>query len=326
MIARRRTLVALAGTGLPALAHAQPRPYPNGPVRMIVPFGPGGASDIVARLLQPTLSAELGYPVVVENRAGAAGVIGTEVVARAAPDGHTVLLGNIGTISINPAIFHDMPVNPMRDLAPVTLIAETPGILVLHPAFPPNSVRALIEYIQARPGEVNFASPGGGTQNRLEMEVFAARHGLVMVHVPYRGGAGPAASDVVAGHIQLMFVTLSAALGHVQSGRLKALAVTTRERFPGLPDVPTMLEQGFPESVSASWQGLLVPAATPAPIIQRLHVAALATVADATVRRRMADAGAVPVTSETPAAFATHIAAETTRWRRVVQDTGARPD
>ena len=220
--------------------------YPNRPVMMIVPFAPGGASDFVARIIQHGVSDILGQQIVVDNRPGAAGMIGTESAARSAPDGYTTFLGNIGTISINPGVYaSNMRIKPDKDLAPVTICADTPSILITRLDFPVNTVSELIAYVKANQGKVGFATPGSSTLNRLEMEIFKKDAGLDMVHVPYKGGAGPAVQDIVGGHVDLMFTTLSSAMGFVKDNKVKALAVTTRERMTDLPDIPTMYELGW---------------------------------------------------------------------------------
>src|ERR1700730_5664279 len=242
--------------------------YPNKPVMMIVPFAPGGASDFIARILQPGVSQILGQQIVVDNRLGAAGIVGTDAAARAAPDGYTAFLGNVGTISINPAVYSDMRTRPSKDLAPVSICADTPSILITRPDFPANTVSELVAYVKANRGKVAFASPGSSTLNRLEMEVFKKDAGLDMVHVPYKGGAAPAVTDVLGGHVDLMFTTISSAMELVRDKKVKALAVTTRERMVDLPDIPTMYELGWKNLVTSSWQGVLVPAGTPQPIIE----------------------------------------------------------
>ncbi|MGG5818622.1 Bug family tripartite tricarboxylate transporter substrate binding protein [Falsiroseomonas sp. HW251] len=323
MIGRRPALLALgAALARPALAQEE---FPNRPVRMIVPFAPGGASDIIGRIIQPTLNNLLGRPIVIDNRPGATGNIGMEAAARAAPDGYTIVLGNAGTTVINPGV-QTLPWSPTRDLTGVTLVAETPNIVVVNPALPVHTIRELIDHIRARPGQLNYGSAGSASQNRLEMEMFMKQQRLEVVNVPYRGGAGPAVNGLVAGEIQVMFVTLPSALGPVQGGRLRALAVTTAERFPGLPDVPTLLEQGFPDNVSSSWQGMLAPIATPAPIVQKLHDAIVATLRDEVVQKRLVEAGAVAAPSRNPAAFTDFVAREFTRWRGVIQEIGVTPD
>src|SRR3954464_10139099 len=260
---------------------------PNRPVMMIVPFAPGGASDFVARTIQAGVGEILGQQIVADNRPGAAGIIGTEVAARAAPDGYTTFLGNVGTLSINPAVYSNMRIKPDQDLAPVTICADTPSILIARADFPAGSVAELITYVKANQGKVTFASPGSSTLNRLEMEVFRKDAGLDMVHVPYKGGAGPAVQDVLGGHVDLMFTTISSAMEFVKGNKVKALAVTTRERMAELPDVPTMVELGWHNLVTSSWQGVLVPANTPRAIVDKLHAAIVKVLAEPAVQARM---------------------------------------
>jgi tripartite-type tricarboxylate transporter receptor subunit TctC len=313
--------------GIPgAQAAEDPAKYPSQTIRMIVPFAPGGASDFAARLLQPGMIEFLGKQIVVENRAGAAGNVGMDAAARSAPDGYTVFLGNVGTVCINPYMFSDLTVKPERDFIGVSVVAETPGILVANPNFPPNNAKEFVEYVKARQGQVNFASPGSGSLNRLEMELFRKNAGLDMTHIPYKGGAGPAVADIIGGHVSVMFVTISSAINHVKAGRLKALGVTTRERIASLPDVATLLEQGFPDNVSSSWQGILVPAGTPRPIIEKLHKATLRGMANPLLQKRYAEAGVIAATSKTPEEFKKYIEAETAKWSRVIKETGARPE
>jgi tripartite-type tricarboxylate transporter receptor subunit TctC len=300
--------------------------YPTRPVRMIVPFAPGGASDFVARMIQPGVSQILGQQVVVDNRPGASGIIGTEAAVRAAPDGYTTFLGNIGTISINPVVFASMHVKPEQDLAPVSMCADTPSILITRPDFPANTVDELIAYVKANPGKASFASPGSSTLNRLEMEVFKRDAGLDMLHVPYKGGAGPAVTDILGGHVDLMFTTISSAMEFVKGKKVKALAVTTRERMVDLPDIPTMTELGWKNLVTSSWQGVLVPEGTPRPIIDRLHAAIIKVLADPEIQARMRNAGVNAVASQSPEDFKTYMAVETAKWTKVIQDAGVNPD
>ena len=318
---------AFAAIGVtPALAAEDPAKYPSQPIRMIVPFAPGGASDFAARLLQPHLSAALGQQIVVENRAGAAGNVGMDVAARAAPDGYTVFLGNVGTISINPGMFADLTVKPDKDFIPISIVADTPGILIASPKFPPNNAKEMVAYVKANPGKVNFASPGSGSLNRLEMETFALSNGLQMTHIPYKGGAGPAVADVLGGHVEVMFSTISSAINHVKEGRLKALGVTTKQRVPGLPNVATLVEQGFPANVSSSWQGILVPAGTPRAIVDKLHAATVKAGSNPEVRQRMEEAGTIAVTSASPEEFKAYITTDTAKWMEVIKVTGAKPE
>jgi len=310
---------------LPLLASAQ-QPWPTKPIRMIVPFAPGGASDFVARIIGPKLSEALGQQIVIDNRAGASGNIGMEVAAKSAPDGYTVYLGNIGTIAINPAVFPNLAVNPQKDFIAVTLVAETPSILVAHPTLAANTAAELVQLARAKPGTLNYASPGSSTLNRLEMERFMKANGLAIVHVPYKGGAGPAVLGLLAGDTQLMFVTLSSALTFVKAGKLKALGISTEKRLDALPAVPTMTEQGFTDMVSSSWQGVFFPVGTPRPIVDKLHTALLTILADPDVHKRFAVGGAFVVTNRTPEDFAAFVAAETQRWGRVAKEVGATVD
>jgi tripartite-type tricarboxylate transporter receptor subunit TctC len=300
--------------------------YPTRPVMMIVPFAPGGASDFVARMIQPGVSQILGQQIVIDNRTGAAGIIGTEVAARAAPDGYTAFLGNIGTVSINPGVYPNMRIKPDRDLSPVSMCADTPSILITRPDFPANTVGELVAYVRANQGKVTFASPGSSTLNRLEMEVFKKDAGLDMVHVPYKGGAGPAVTDVLAGHVDLMFTTISSAMEYVKSKQVKALAVTTRERMADLPDIPTMTELGWKNLVTSSWQGVLVPSGTPRPIVDKLRAAIVKVLADPEVQARMRNAGVIAVSSPSPEDFKSYMDVETVKWTKVIQDSGVHSD
>jgi tripartite-type tricarboxylate transporter receptor subunit TctC len=326
----RRTTVALGSAlllllGAGAFAEDAGN-YPNRPVMMIVPFAPGGASDFVARMIQPGVSQILGQQIVVDNRAGAAGIIGTDAAARAAPDGYTTFLGNIGTISINPGVNANMRVKPDKDLAPVTICADTPSILITRPDFPANTVSELIAYVKANQGKVTFASPGSSTLNRLEMEVFKRDAGLDMVHVPYKGGAGPAVMDVLAGHVDLMFTTLSSVMEFVKAKSVKALAVTTRERMADLPDIPTMYELGWKNLVTSSWQGVLVPTGTPQPIVEKLRAAIVKVLADPEIQARMRRGGAIAVSSKSPDDFKAFMDGETAKWTKVIEESGVRAD
>ncbi len=310
----------------PALSVAQSS-YPNRPLKMIVPFAPGGASDFVGRIMQPRLGELLGQQIVIENRGGAAGSIGVEVAARAAPDGYTLLLGNVGSVAINPGVFTNLSVNNLRDFIPVTQVVDVPGVLIVHPSVPVNTVKELVAYAKANPGKLNYASPGSGSQNRLEMEILRkAEGGMDMVHVPYKGGAGPAVTGLIAGETQMMFSTVSSALGNIKGGRLKALAVTSAKRLEPLPDVPTMKESGYPDGASGSWQGVLVPSGTPREVVERLYAILVQTMKTPDVIERLAKGGAEAVTSASPKAFADFVAAETQRWGKVAKEAGATVD
>jgi tripartite-type tricarboxylate transporter receptor subunit TctC len=296
---------------------------PTRPIHIIVPFAPGGASDFAIRLIQPAMEKALGQTLVIDNRTGAAGNVGMELAARATPDGYTLFLGNIGTVAINPHFFPELKVAPERDFIPISLAAETPGIVVASEKFPPNSLKEMIVYAKANPGKINYAAAGVSTLNTLAMEQFRHRLGLQMTQVPYKGGAGPAVVDLLAGNVDVMFVTLSSAAQFVKAGKLKGFAVTTKERVETLPDVPSVVELGFPEDVSGSWQGLFAVAGTPAPIIAKLHAAVLKAMADPDVRKHMIAASMVPTSSPTPDSFKAFVVAESTKWKTVVEQIKA---
>jgi tripartite-type tricarboxylate transporter receptor subunit TctC len=308
----------------PAVAFAQG--YPNRPVRMIIPFAPGGASDFVGRIMQPRLGELLAQPIVVENRAGASGNIGVEAAARSAPDGYTLFLGNIGTIAVNPAVFPKLAVNPRTDLVAVTQVVDVPSVLVANGAFSASSVKELVTLAKASPGKLNYGSPGSGSVNRLEMELLRIAEGLDMVHVPYKGGAGPAVAGLMGGETHVMFTTAASAIGQVRGGKLKLLAVTSARRMEQAPSAPTMVESGYADFVTGSWQGMFVPAGTPRDIVERLFAAIQSTMRTAEVAERLKNGGAEVVTSPAPAAFAEFVAAETQRWARVVRESNATVD
>jgi tripartite-type tricarboxylate transporter receptor subunit TctC len=300
--------------------------YPSRPIMMIVPFAPGGASDFVARMIQPGVSEILGQQIVVDNRPGASGIVGTETAARAAADGYTAFLGNIGTISINPSVYANMRIRPDKVFSAVSICADMPSILITRSDFPASTVGELIAYVKARPGKVTFASPGISTLNRLEMEVFQKDAGLDMVHVPYKGGAAPAVTDVLGGHVDMMFTTMSSAMELVRDKRVKALAVTTRERIVNLPDIPTMYELGWKNLVTSSWQGVLMPAGTPRPVIEKLRAAIAKVLAEPEIQARMLGSGAIAVTSKSPEEFKAYLDTETAKWTRVIEENDLHAD
>ncbi len=319
----RATLLTLALC--PVLAFGQAS-YPNRPVKMIVPFAPGGASDFVARIISPRLSEALGQSIVIENKPGASGNIGMEAAAKAPADGYTIYLGNIGTIAINPAVFQNLAINPQKDFTAITLVAGVPSILIANATVPANTVAELVALAKSKPGELNFASPGSSTLNRLEMERFMKLANLNMVHIPYKGGAGPAVTGMLGGETQVMFVTLSSAISFIQAGRLKGLGISTTKRIEALPQVPTMTEAGYPDMVSSSWQGVFVPTGTPRPIVEKIHAALLATMDSPEIKQRFAGGGVDVMTSKTPEDFASFVNAETARWGKVAKESGATID
>jgi tripartite-type tricarboxylate transporter receptor subunit TctC len=309
-------LLALA----PALAAAQQ--YPTKSVRMIVPFAPGGASDFVGRILQPRMSELLGQQVVVENRAGASGNIGMEAAAKSPPDGYTIYLGNVGTVALNPGVFPKLAVVPTRDFIAVSQVVDVPGVLVVHPDLQAKTVKDIVAIAKAHPGKLNYASPGAGSQNRLETEVFRKLENLDMVHVPYKGGAGPAIAGLVGGETHMMFVTASSAMNHVKSGRLRLIAVTSAKRLAAFPDAPTMAEAGYPQLTSGSWQGIFVPAGTPKPVVDKLYSVVIDTMKTPEVVQRLANGG-VDVVTSAPGEFAKFVEKETERWVRAAREAGA---
>ena len=319
------TLFAVA-TLLPAANVQAQGAYPMRPIKMIIPFAPGGASDFVGRIISNRLGEILGQQIVIENRAGAAGNIGMETAAKSPADGYTLYLGNIGTLAINPALYANLAVNPLKDFAPVTLVSDMPSALVANNDLPVGSVKELITLLKSQPGKYNFASPGSGSLNRLEMELFRKTNGIDMVHVPYKGGAGPATVGLIGGETQVMFNTMASVISFIKAGRIKGLAVTTAQRLPQLPDVPTMVELGYPDMVSSSWQGILVPAGTPKEIVAKLHAALAQTMESPDIRQRLGNGGAVASTSKSPEEFAEFLSTETKRWGAVSREVGAKAD
>jgi len=313
---------ALAVSALRAAAAADA--YPSKPVRFVVAFPPGGGTDIIARSIAQRLTVRLAQQVVVDNRPGAGGNIGTDIVAKSAPDGHTLLMGSAGPLAINASLFGKMPFDPIRDLAPVTLAASTPNVLVVHPSLRAATVRELIALAKARPGEINFASSGHGTPAHLAGELFNSMAGVKMVHVPYKGAA-PALTDLLGGQVQLMFSTMPPALPHVKDGKLRALAVTSAKRSPATPELPTVDEIALPGFEANTWHGVVAPAGTPAAIVARLNREIVAILHLPEVVERLSAQGAEPVGS-TPEEFAAYIRSETVKWAKVVRESGAKAE
>ena len=322
-------VVGIAGASLFASRPSFSQPlgdYPSRPIRMIVPFAPGGASDFLARAIAPRLGQELGQNILIENKAGAAGNIGMEAAAAAAPDGYTVFLGNVGTLAINQSIFGAQQRITAVNFAPVSLVANAPDILVSGPSIPATTVGELVDYARKNPARMSFASPGSGSLNRLEMELFRGVANLDMVHVPYKGGAGPAITDIVGGQVPVMFTPIPSALQLIRAGRLKALAVASKERLPFLPDVPTMIESGYPQVVGGSWQALMFPLNTPKPIVARWHQAIVKLIAEDEIRQRLLQGGVEGVTSRSPEELAEFIAQEAVRWGAIARSSRATAD
>jgi tripartite-type tricarboxylate transporter receptor subunit TctC len=320
----RRTL-ALACAALLASPWAGAQDsYPNKPIRLIVPFASGGSSDVLARILAEELRGDLGQPVVVENKPGAGGNIGGDLVARAAADGYTVLLAAAGPTVINPSLYRKMSFNPVTDLAPVTLLVQDHNLMAVHPSVPVKTVQELAAYAKANPDKLSFGSPGNGSPAHLGGELFNQMAGARMVHVPYKG-SGPAVTDLVAGQIHVMIDNMPALMPQVQAGRLRALAVASSQRATGAPEIPTAHESGLPNYTVTAWKGLMVPAGTPAPVIAKLQAASAKALAKPAVRKRLVELGAEPVGS-TAAAFGEQITRETRSWAALVKSTGVTLD
>jgi len=298
--------------------------YPTKNVTMVVPFPPGGGTDTGARLVAQKLSERWKQPVIVENKPGAAGIVGADYVSRAAPDGYTLLMGNIGTQSINPSLYKKLPYKPDTAFTPVTLVAELPLVLLVNPALPAKSPKELIALAKSKPGELNYSTSGSGGSMHLAAVLFENASGTQMMHVPYKGG-GPAIQDVIGGHVNLSFATILESSSHVRAGKLRALAVTSEKRSPALPDVPTLAESGLPGFNSASWIGLLAPAKTPQPIVDKIARDVQAVLADADVRKKLLDQGATPVGS-TPAEFKSLIEADRERYAKIIKEKNITAD
>src|SRR6266852_2290666 len=303
-------------------APAQGRP--EKPVRFVVGFTPGGPSDILARALGQKLADLRGQQVVIENRPGAGGNIAAELVAKSAPDGATWLLGNNSILATNQSLYRSLPYDPVKDFAPVALVAIQPNVLVVHPTVPASSVPELISYLKNNPGKVNYASTGAGAAAHLSGELFKAMTGVDMVHVPYKG-AQPALTDVIAGQAQLMFATSASVIPYVKAGRLRALAVTTAQRSGVVPELPTVSEAGVPGFEAITWHGVVVPAATRGALVERLNADIVGALRTRDLRERLESLGA-ELAPGTPQDFADYIAREIPKWAKVVKDSGARAE
>jgi tripartite-type tricarboxylate transporter receptor subunit TctC len=312
-----KTLAAALASLLVAFSAAAQEDYPGHAVKIVVPFAPGGSTDVVARILADKLSVELKQPFVVENRAGAGGNIGADVVAKAAPDGYTLLMGTTGVLAINNYLYKDMPFDPQRDFAPVSYTSLITNILVVNAGLPVKSVEDLVALAKKEPGKLTFASSGAGSSTHLSGELFKSMTGIDIVHVPYKGSS-QAITDIMAGHVTMLIDNAPSSLPFVQQGKLRALAVTSLKRMPSLPDVPTIDESGVKGYESLSWSGIVAPAATPKPVIAKLNAAIDRVLAMPDVRKKFADLGVDPVGGP-PEAFARHIRAESEKWRRVVK-------
>jgi tripartite-type tricarboxylate transporter receptor subunit TctC len=330
VVPKRRTLaLAVLGAGMlalaPLVAQAQAQgAFPSKALTIVVPFSAGGTTDILARVVGQYMAKNLGQPVIIDNRAGAGGNIGAQMVARAAPDGYTLLMGTVGTHAINQSLYKKLGFDPIKDFAPITRVALVPNLLVANPSQPFKSVKELIAYARANPGKVTFASSGSGTSIHLSGEMFQQMAGVEMQHIPYKGSA-PALTDLLGGQTAVMFDNMPSVIGHVRAGKLRPIAVTTPNRSPAVPDVPTIAESGVPGYSATSWFGLLAPTGTPAPVMARLHGSILKALADPEVKKKLAEQGAEPH-GEKPEQFAEFIRSETAKWGQTVKVSGATAD
>jgi tripartite-type tricarboxylate transporter receptor subunit TctC len=318
VIAAAAAILGTALSGAPASAQDK---WPSKPITLVVPFPAGGTTDIVARLTGQALSHELGQQVVVDNRPGAGGNIGAQIVARAQANGYTLLMGTVGTHAINAALYKKMPFDHIKDFVPISRAAAVPNVLVTNPARPFKTVQEVIAYGKANPGKLSFASSGNGTSIHLAGELFKSMTGVEMQHVPYKGSA-PALTDLMAGQTDIMFDNLPSAMQFIKAGKLRAIAVTTPTRAPELPDLPTIAEAGIPGFDASSWFGLFAPAGTPPEIVKRINDALHKVMATTDLKKSIMEQGGEPI-AETSEVFAKFIQAETEKWAKVVKESGA---
>lgn len=311
----RKTIMALLA-GLVVTAGAQAA-YPDKPVTIIVPFPPGGSTDMVARIMTPKMSEKLGQPVVVENKPGATGAIGAAQVKRSAPDGYTILCASIGVWAANPFLQKNLAYDPAKDFDLLTVAVKSPNVLVTHPSVPAKDVKELVAYLKQKPNKVTFPSSGAGSSDHLTAALFWMSTGTTGIHVPYKGG-GPAIADLVAGHAEVSFQNLNNVIGHIKAGKLKALAVTSEKRAALLPDVPTMVELGYPDVVVTSWQALGAPKGLPADVRKTIHDAMMAALKDPETAKKLTDPG-FDVTATSPEDFAKFLKSELDKWKTVIE-------
>ena len=316
-------VAAVAAAAHPALA-ADAAAFPSKPVRLIVPFTPGGSTDILARAIGQKLSESWRQPVVIENRPGAGGAIGMELAAKAPADGTTMVMGHIGTLAANPALYRSLSYDPVRDFTPVTLVAMVPNVLVVGPAVPSRSVAEFVALAKSKPGKLDYGSGGNGSAAHLAMEYFKLKAGVDLQHVPYKGTA-PALTDLLGGQIAVILTGLPPVLQHVKSGKLRILGVASRERLAAFPEIPTIAESGVTGFEATQWYGLLVPAATPKDIVAKIQRDTAAALRDPAVNERLASEGAEPV-GNTPEQFGTFIRSEIELWGKVIRATGMKAE
>jgi tripartite-type tricarboxylate transporter receptor subunit TctC len=316
----KSTLIVALGFLVASSAGAQQ--YPSKPIRFVVPFAPGGGNDLIGRTIAQKLNEAWGVPVIVENRTGASGNIGTDFVAKSAPDGYTLLVGYVGNLAINPFLFGKLPYDPVRDFTPITLAAQFTNLLVSHPSLPVKSVQELVAFAKARPGQVNYASAGIGAVGHMAAELLATTAQIRLQHIPYKGN-GAAIADVLGGQVPLMFSAPGAVIGPVRAGRLRALAIASPRRPPALADVPTFAEAGYPGVEASGWFAMVGPAGLPRPIVERLNAEIVKGLAAADVHARLTNAGYDPATT-TPEQLGEMIKSELAKWGKVVKASGAK--
>ena len=319
---RRRPLLAAGAALLPGLA-ARAQGFPTRPVTVLVPFVAGGPSDIVARAIALKLGQTLSQPVVAENRPGANGAVAARLLQRAAPDGHTLLVGSIGVFAINQALRPDIGYDALTDFEPLMLAVTTPNVLAVHPSVPAKTVAELVTWLKANPGKMSYSTSGVGSSDHLTMELFKLRTGTDIIHAPYQGGAA-AATDLIAGNVQVTFQNMPTVSGHIQGGRIRALAITAEQRHPTLPDVPTMKETGIDDFVVTSWQAANAPKGTPEPILEKLNAEMVKAMRAPDVSQRMEQIG-FTVEAGTREAYRAFQRAEVARWKQVIDQAGIRP-
>jgi tripartite-type tricarboxylate transporter receptor subunit TctC len=319
-----RIVKTAAALAVLVVGNAWGQGFPSKPIKVVIPFVAGGSSDIVGRAIASKYQEFLGQPGIVENRPGANGAIAAEFVAKADPDGYTILVGSIGVFSINSALFKDLRYNPVRDFAPITLAVTTPNILITRPDLPAGSMKELVEFAKKNPGKISYCSSGTGSSDHLTGEVFKQGAGIFALHVPYRGGAA-CQTDLMGSQIDISFQNLGAVTNYIKAGRMKALAVTANARHPQLPNVPTTAEAGFKDLVVTSWQAAAAPAKTPRDIVMKLHDATVRALRSPDIRERMTQIG-FDVVAGTPEEFGQFMKAEVDRWTKVVERGGIKPD
>jgi tripartite-type tricarboxylate transporter receptor subunit TctC len=320
----RLQCIVLAVIALLAAATLHAQPYPSKPVRVVVPFPPGGAVDFYARVVQQPLSEALGQPVIIDNRAGASGMVGADHVAKSAPDGYTLLLGNIASLAINVGIYPKMAYDPAKDFTPIMRTIDVQYALIVHPSVPANTVAELVAYARKNPGKLAYGSAGSGSLPHLAMELFKASTGTDMVHVPYKGG-GPMVTDLLGGTVQVVIADQANLMQHVKTGKLRALAVASPQRSPNYPDLPTIAEAGVPGFQAVAWNGLVGPAGLPPDIVTRIHDAFARVMAQPAVRDKLLAGGVEPV-GDSPDEFARFNRAEIAKWSKIARDVGARAE